>query len=286
MSNDTYSTFREAMAKLRRDSGGPLDDDGALLLMARSVVGGQADSGRASYQVALTVCEECGRGWQNAAGQHVVVDSATVEMARCDAQDIGRVLPEAGTPGVGNETQDSASHVGSEPQSSKSPPLGTEGTKPPPRARQDVPPAIRRQVMRRHHGRCVVPRCRHGMFLDVHHLLLRSEGGDHDPDGLIVLCSAHHRAVHRGQLIIEGRVSTGLEFRHADGTRYGAVVEPHAAEAHGQALRALRALGFREDETRRALERVRADGVDANTESVLRAALGALTTARSCRSMH
>jgi len=79
VSSDTYSMFREAVAKLRRDSGGPLDDDGALLLIARGVVGGPADAGRASYQVALTLCEACGRGWQNAAGQRVMVDSATVE---------------------------------------------------------------------------------------------------------------------------------------------------------------------------------------------------------------
>jgi Holliday junction resolvasome RuvABC DNA-binding subunit len=49
------------------------------------------------------------------------------------------------------------------------------------------------------------------------------------------------------------------------------------AEANVQAFRALRTLGFREDETRRALERVRAGGVDGDMESVLRAALGVLT---------
>jgi hypothetical protein len=78
--------------------------------------------------------------------------------------------------------------------------------------------------MRRDGGRCVVPGCRNSVFLDTHHLDLRSEGGDHDPDRLIVLCGAHHRAQHRGQLLIEGRVSTGLVFRHADGTLYGSVV--------------------------------------------------------------
>jgi hypothetical protein len=118
--------------------------------------------------------------------------------------------------------------------------------------------------------------------MDLHHIRLRSEGGDHDPDTLVVLCAAHHRAVHRGQLIIEGRVSTGLVFRHADGARYGAIVDPAVAEAHAQAFRALRALGFREGETHRALAQVRADAHvgNANTERVLRAALRVLTDAR------
>ena len=58
---------------------------------------------------------------------------------------------------------------------------------------------------------------------------LRSEGGDHDEDGLVVLCSAHHRAQHRGHLLIEGRVSTGLRFRHADGRGYGAEVDAASA---------------------------------------------------------
>jgi hypothetical protein len=32
---------------------------------------------------------------------------------------------------------------------------------------------------------------------------------------------AHHRALHRGELVIEGAVATGLRFRHADGSVYG-----------------------------------------------------------------
>jgi hypothetical protein len=151
------------------------------------------------------------------------------------------------------------------------------------RARQDVPPAIRREVMRRDGGRCAVPGCRHGVFIDFHHINLRCEGGTHEPDGLVVLCSAHHRAVHRGQLIIDGKMSAGLTFRHADGSRYGAVVEARMTAAFAQAFRALRGLGFREEQTRRALEdvRTRTDLANGNTEEVLRAALGALSTGHS-----
>jgi Holliday junction resolvasome RuvABC DNA-binding subunit len=55
------------------------------------------------------------------------------------------------------------------------------------------------------------------------------------------------------------------------------------AAAFAQAFQALRGLGFREEQTRRALEdvRTRTDVANGNTEEVLRAALGALSTVHS-----
>jgi hypothetical protein len=261
VSAETFATFREAMAKLRRDAGESLDDDAAMLLLARAALGGPADEGRANYQVALTVCEACGRSWQRGRGDQVEVGSEIAEMAACDAQHLGHV--------------DSPTHVGASLPDERCDAAST----PPTRAHQNIPPAVRRKVMRRDQGRCVVPGCRHATFVDIHHIVLRSEGGTHDEDSLIVLCSAHHRAQHRGQLIIEGRVSTGLRFQHADGSGYGVVASPATAEAHAQAFRALRGLGFRECEARAALERVREKphvGV-ATTEGVIRAALGVLS---------
>jgi 5-methylcytosine-specific restriction endonuclease McrA len=238
---ETMATFREAMTKLRREAGSAMSDDAALLLLARQILGGPADAGRANYQVAMTLCEQCGRAWQGR-GDRVEVGPDVVEMATCDAQHIGRT------------------HVGGS------------------RARQDVPPATRRQVIRRDGGRCVVPGWRHGTFLDLHHVALRSEGGHHDPDTLATLCGAHHRAAHRGQLVIEGRVSNGLVFRHADGTPYGSVVNPRVAATHSEAFRALRSLGFREAPIRSALERIRRrdDLAGASVDQVLREALSAL----------
>jgi hypothetical protein len=46
VSAEVLATFRDAMAKLRREAGSKLDDDEALLLMARQVLGGPKDSGR------------------------------------------------------------------------------------------------------------------------------------------------------------------------------------------------------------------------------------------------
>jgi len=43
---ETLALFREAMNQLRRSSGSRLDDDSALLLMARHLLGGPSDEGR------------------------------------------------------------------------------------------------------------------------------------------------------------------------------------------------------------------------------------------------
>jgi hypothetical protein len=64
---------------------------------------------------------------------------------------------------------------------------------------------------------------------------LRSEGGSNNPDNLVVLCGAHHRALHRGRLRIAGKVSTGLRIDHADGTAYGNLASPSLADASARA---------------------------------------------------
>jgi len=136
---DVVATWREAVAKIRRSVDGPLEDNDVLLLMARHILGGPADSGRSNYQIAMTVCGECGRGWQQGRGELVEVGAEVVEMAACDSQHIGSV-----------ENAQPPTHVGNDAQASD----------PAPRAQQDIPPKIRRQVMRRDGGRCVVQGCR------------------------------------------------------------------------------------------------------------------------------
>lgn len=174
---ETLATFREAVERLRQASDEHLDDDDVLLLMARHVLRapGSEDGGKASYQIALTVCSECRRGVQQAGSEEVDVDPVVVEMAECDAQHIGSI----------DNGQTNSTHVGQ-----------TEAA----RATQKVPPARRRRVLRRDNGRCVVPGCQNSRFVDMHHIVWRETGGTHDIHNLIVLCSAHHRAVHRGLL--------------------------------------------------------------------------------------
>jgi hypothetical protein len=162
VSGDVLACVREALTKLSRDAGDALDDEAALLLMARAVLEGPRDEGRASYQIGLTICERCQRGTQDGAGESTPVGAEVVEMASCDAQHLGRL------PAVDGRTQVDAKAA---------------------RAVQDVRPALRRLVHRRDHGRCVVPGCRHVAWLDVHHLQAREEGGGHEPENLITLCA-------------------------------------------------------------------------------------------------
>ncbi len=268
---ETLAVFRQALAELSLRAGSTLEDDALLLEMSRQVLGGSRDEGRATYQLALTVCDACGAGRQDAGSDVVAISRGVVEMARCDAQHLGRVDVQP----LGNDVlpaNDSvAPHVGRAKRDARS----TS------RARQDVPPAVRRAVLRRDHGRCRVPGCRNAVFLDVHHISPRSEGGGHDALNLVTVCAAHHRALHRGELAVEGDAAAGVRFRHADGSVYGGVANPKTADMMSKVFSALRGLGFREGEVRAVLGelRTRDELQAACVQDWLRAALARLTPA-------
>jgi hypothetical protein len=227
-----------------------MDDEDVILLMARHVLAGPAEPGQSSYQIELTVCERCKGGTQHGKGRALSVTHDIVEMAECDAL---RFRPPEESPSQG-------------------PPASV-----PKRAAQTIPPAVRRRVMRRHGGGCAVPGCRHAVYVDVHHVTPRAEGGTHDPGTLVVLCSAHHRALHRGRLRVEGNAQTGFVFRHADGSSYGHPASLPAADATARAFGALKQMGFKETEARRALADSSTHvGGTGGFEDVLRAALARL----------
>jgi hypothetical protein len=290
---DTFATFREAMQQVRRSADGCLDNDAVLLAMARQVLGGPRDDGRSSYQISLSVCDACGGGAQSAAGGFVPVDAAVVAMAACDAQHLGDLLPLAAGPRAANENAcpDSVSaaphqthaHVGvpnprgNEVATDATPPEQAPAAKirPNPRAKQSIPPALRRAVLTRDQHRCRVPGCTHATFVDVHHVLPRSEGGCNEAFNLLVLCSAHHRAAHRGELLIENGREGAFRFRHADGGVYGDPIKPRLVDAHAKVFSALRQLGFRECEVKSVLDELRANAElgGAPVERLLREAL-------------
>jgi hypothetical protein len=250
VSAEVLATFRDAMAKLRRDTGGKLDDDEALLLMARQVLGGPTDSGRSSYQVSVTVCERCRQAYQQSGGERLEVGPEVVTMAECDAQHLGKTHVDA------------------------------RKTPEPARATQSIPPAVRRQVLDRDGRKCSVPGCRHGQYLDLHHVKPRAEGGDHDPETLVTLCGVHHRAAHVEALVVTGSYSSGFLFRHADGKRYGSAVSAENCELRQKVFLGLKGLGFRESDARRAIETATSgDGAAAawSAETLLRKTLALLT---------
>nr|PZN21940.1 MAG: hypothetical protein DIU78_16565 [Pseudomonadota bacterium] len=146
------------------------------------------------------------------------------------------------------------------------------------KATQTIAPAVRRHVYHRDRGRCVVPGCNFGGFLDIHHLNPRAEGGGHHPENLVTLCQGHHSLLHTGQLAIEGSPSTGLRFLRADGTEYTDLPSARAVAVGKQVFGALRRLGFSERHARSAVRRALEAVETPCAATLLRAALSALTT--------
>jgi hypothetical protein len=251
VSAETLALFREARRRVDSETGERLDDDQILAALARAVLDGRADPGRASHQIAMTVCPRCAQATVDGAGREAPVVPAAVEQARCDAQHLG-------------STREGA----------------------PARAVQDVPPAVRRMVLRRDHGRCVVTGCRAARGIEVHHLVPRARGGTHEASNLACLCSAHHRAVHNDLLRIEGTAPDQLRFTDAEGRSYGGCAEEDARRAlcFLWAPCAVRPrgrggcrLGFSATAVRAALEKVAPHvGPMASLEALIRAGLAAL----------
>jgi hypothetical protein len=96
LSGAAYALWRQAGLALDEMHEGRLDDDARATAMATAVlercnalVAGTEPDGRATYQIALTVCRRCDQAWQEGGGVQVPVDAAMLERARCDAQHIG-----------------------------------------------------------------------------------------------------------------------------------------------------------------------------------------------------
>jgi hypothetical protein len=165
--------------------------------MARHVLGGASDEGRANYQVALSVCATCSRGQQLASEELVPVGPEVVEMAHCDGQHVGYVgqIAENDDGAVGDHHSRVRAHVGANTavniqgrpanHNDRRPDAGLNS-----RAKQSIPPALRRTILLRDHRRCRAPGCRNAHFLDVHHIDLRSDGGLNEPDNSSP-CAAH-----------------------------------------------------------------------------------------------
>ncbi len=96
-----------------------------------------------------------------------------------------------------------------------------------------------------------------------------------------VLCSVHHRAAHRGEIVLDRDPGGDLRVRHADGTEYGGHVKPQALEVRAKVFSALRQLGFSEARVRAVLEQLLRETAleHASFDGLLRAALARLCPA-------
>jgi hypothetical protein len=177
---ETFALLRQARTVLDAEHGKNLPDDPFIAVLCSAVLGDAPTTeptGRAKFQIAITVCQRCRQGWQEGAGAQIAIDPAAVERAMCDAQHIGSI-------------------DGSEPE----------------RAYQDIPPSVARFVWRRDGGRCRVDGCRSARGLELHHLIHRADGGSHDASNIILACSACHQSHHDGVLTISG-TADHLEVR-------------------------------------------------------------------------
>jgi hypothetical protein len=238
LSASSFALLRDARDELTRRTGHSIDDDAFVALLVRTALGQGEDAGRSPYRIAIAACPECGAAKRTGGAADVVIDRSALEMARCDAQVVA-------------------------PNS---------------RAAQNPAPSVRREVLDRHGRRCAVPGCRHSIHLDIHHTDLRSEGGTHDPNRLVPLCSAHHDALHRGVLVICGDATSGFTFEHADGRAYGSpAVSPRLVQTLATAKSIVRSLGFTTREAERMIECVRPGleehtSIEAAVSEALRAA--------------
>jgi Holliday junction resolvasome RuvABC DNA-binding subunit len=93
------------------------------------------------------------------------------------------------------------------------------------------------------------------------------------------MCSNHHKQAHVGRLIIEGDFSTALTFKHADGSPYGTnLVNPETSSTMTDLFSALRKLGFKETEAKRAITHLTPHVGHARFDTAFRAAMLYLRT--------
>ena len=87
-------------------------------------------------------------------------------------------------------------------------------------ATRAIPPALRRRVLHRAGWRCEVPNCRNKLWLDVHHTDPWATSRRHEFEKLMVVCCAHHRAIHEGQIAVQIDERGMVRVEHGDGRRF------------------------------------------------------------------
>lgn len=71
------------------------------------------------------------------------------------------------------------------------------------RNKASIAPAIRRRVFSKARHKCETSGCNHTRYLEVHHIVPRSDGGGNDLSNLKLLCSSCHSLIHRSGLLIK-----------------------------------------------------------------------------------
>ena len=92
------------------------------------------------------------------------------------------------------------------------------------KASRNVPRWLHRQLLRRDHG-CTFPGCGTKMFVKAHHIWAWEEGGPTDYENLVLVCTFHHKLVHRfgWSVCLNGTVA---EWYKPNGRRYDPGPDP------------------------------------------------------------
>jgi len=84
------------------------------------------------------------------------------------------------------------------------------------RRRRTVPPALTRALRLRDRG-CRFPGCGHAVFVDAHHIQHWAHGGRTALGNLVLVCHAHHVALHEGGFAVRCADDGALRFLDPDG---------------------------------------------------------------------
>jgi hypothetical protein len=145
------------------------------------------------YQVVIHHCESCGKHRIHTDRGAIEVDRSLFERAFCD----GKVVKIAGN---------------AESSKGQKEPMGQN--------RRRVTAALRQKILLRDTHTCQVPGCTHSQFLEVHHIIPRhsidgwdrgnsctgDQRGLNAPVNLLTVCSACHRLIHEGKIVVRGAV--------------------------------------------------------------------------------
>jgi len=170
-----YALVHQCRAAAAAELGHHIDDVAFIEMLCRTFLQPNVASDKPpqpAHRVVIHRCDDCSRAWHDSRGRRVPIEADATRLAECDALLVDE---------DGNITK-------------------------------SIPQRIRKHVWARDRGRCRVPGCRATRNLDIHHIVHRAHGGDHDPSNLLVMCSGHHQLLHDGRLSISGRAPDELRF--------------------------------------------------------------------------
>jgi 5-methylcytosine-specific restriction endonuclease McrA len=169
MTPTQLARYEALWEKLRKQGGFPADKVEALLAMMQTCVDQNSNplenSTASPAQIHVHQCPDCEKTTVQTTRGELTLSTEEIERLQCDAQ--------ISEPGKRNTTT--------------------------------IPPKTRRLVLARDRHRCQTPGCPNTHYLEIHHIIPRSQGGTNAPDNLTTLCSSCHALVHQRTFLVRER---------------------------------------------------------------------------------